>query len=392
MLKNTSCRSELHMTGGEGAVWQADVLSAAPRLLEEYGGSVRMVYADPPSGAGGCALRRGQRLLEPCEPMSSEEYRVLIASAAQLAHGLLADDGTFFLHTDSRYNALCRTVCEGVFGRDAFVNEIIWAYRSGGRSQRSFARKHDVILMFRKSPSAYFNIAAAGMPRGPERRNHMKRAMDEQGRMYFSIRTGGREYRYYDDDPVYPSDVWDDIEQLNQRDHERTGFITQKPMALFKRMLLCCTTEGDLIADLFAGSGSCSLAAAGMGRRFLAVDSSAASLAVMRSRLLMGGAARPLYLGSMPFTVRYECAPEKAPCTAPEQYFDCSRQGAKLILRLKKLPIERAPYYAAVGSLREGVFMPTDYILGCRPGEELTLTPGNALQLVDDCLREGLFI
>src|SRR5690606_30562996 len=105
-----------------------------------------------------------------------------------------------------------------------FMNEIIWCYKSGGRSTRYYPRKHDTILFYRKSAKVFFDIYAVGRPRGPEKRNHMKRYIDEDGRVCFSIRSAGKVYTYYEDTPVFPSDVWDDIEHLQQKDSERVGY------------------------------------------------------------------------------------------------------------------------------------------------------------------------
>lgn len=90
------------------------------------------------------------------------------------------------------------------------------------------------------------------------------------GRSYRAIMSGGKEYRYYDDEPAYPGDVWDDISHLQQKDPQRTGYETQKPLKLLERIVSCSSQEGDLICDLFAGSGTSAVAAAGLNRRFCA--------------------------------------------------------------------------------------------------------------------------
>jgi hypothetical protein len=114
----------------------------------------------------------------------------------------------------------------------------------------------------------------------------MKRTVDESGRACRTIRTAGKTYVYYDDDPVYPGDVWNDLSHLQQKDPQRTGYDTQKPVSLLSRVLLPVADENDLVADLCAGSGTTGIAAAMNGRRFLLADSSPAAFAVMRRRLL----------------------------------------------------------------------------------------------------------
>jgi len=116
----------------------------------------------------------------------------------------------------------------------------------------------------------------------------MKRAVDEDGRQYRSIRVNGKEYRYYDDEPVYPSDVWSDISHLQQRDPERTGFETQKPVKLLDRLLRPLVEPGDLVVDLCCGSGTTLAAAHALGCRVLGMDISADSLMIAHSRLDTG--------------------------------------------------------------------------------------------------------
>ena len=114
----------------------------------------------------------------------------------------------------------------------------------------------------------------------------MKRFIDENGRICFSIRSGGKTYYYSEDTPVYPTDVWTDIEHLQQKDSERTGYSTQKPEALLRRIVLSSSRPGDIVADLFAGSGTTAAVARKEGRKYVAVDSSGFSLMTFRKRLL----------------------------------------------------------------------------------------------------------
>jgi DNA modification methylase len=100
----------------------------------------------------------------------------------------------------------------------------------------------------------------------------MKRFIDEDGRIGFSIRSGGKTYTYYEDSLIYPSDVWSDIEHLQQKDRERTGFATQKPEALLRRILSASSEPGDLVLDLFSGSGTTAVTAKKLGRAFVAIE------------------------------------------------------------------------------------------------------------------------
>ena len=386
MLRPIECCGELHMLGGEGTVFHGDIRTASGELLKSCAGQARVVYLDPPFGTGGSfEFRRGKRMTAYTDQLSPEEYADMIGEAVRLGRELLADDGTLFLHIDYRKSALCRGICDEVFGEEAFTNEIIWAYRSGGRSQKAFAKKHDTILMYRKTPGAYFDITAVGAPRGPQRRNHMKRGVDPDGRGFYSIRSGGREYKYYDDDPIYPTDVWDDIEHLHQRDPERTGFITQKPEALLKRMILSCSKEGDLIVDLFCGSGTTAAAAAACGRRYAVADKGATAIAVTRKRLVERCMDMPLFETSRPMTVTWLAPSEpisEGEPTLAERYFDMREARGELILTLKPLEKEDLPYYVAVGHVENGVFKAEDYMTSPRKGARITLPAGAAVHVV----------
>jgi len=196
-----------------------------------------------------------------------------------------------------------------MFGESNFVNEIIWSYQTGGRSMKRFSRKHDVILFYRMSRRHFFDITQVPLPRSEHRSNHMRRCVDENGRTYRTIQSGGKTYTYYDDDPVYPGDVWTDVSHLQQKDPQRTGYDTQKPIALLNRIILASTKPGDLVADLFAGSGTTAAAAAQLGRRYLAADSSPAAIAVSRKRLLDSGMTLTAPTGCAGAAIRAELIP-----------------------------------------------------------------------------------
>ena len=286
--------------GPGGTIIYGDFRDQANALVRRFAGTVQTVYLDPPFNTGKdfvlkqrvgeSGWKTGKPVLTlPAYSDNWEDERELYAmlrEAAELAHTLLRDDGSLFLHIDSRLHARARLMLDEVFGEKAFVNEIVWAYKSGGRSQAHFSRKHDIILFYRKTPQAYFNIAAVGVPRTNARNNHMRRAVDENGRVYRSIVTQGKEYRYYDDEEVYPGDVWEDVSHLQQKDPQRTGYDTQKPARLLERIIACSTRPGDLVCDFFGGSGTTAAVAAQMGRRFLSLDASRSAIAVMRKRML----------------------------------------------------------------------------------------------------------
>ena len=150
-------------------------------------------------------------------------------------------------------------------------------------AQSAISAENMILFCFIGNPiNIFFDPEAVGKPRGPLKRNNMKRQKDKDGRIFWSIRSGGKEYRYYEDSIIIPSDVWDDISHLQQKDPERTGYDTQKPESLLERMVLSTTRQGDWVGDFFAGSGTTLAVAQKNGRKWLAVDKSVFSMYVSR--------------------------------------------------------------------------------------------------------------
>ncbi len=286
-------------TGPQGEVYQGDARQMLPELLHTYRGQVQLVYLDPPFATGkqfDMKVRVGEKdhqsgngsLTMPayCDAVDEAEYMDMMREILTGAKALLADTGSIFLHIDHRMHAQLRLLMDEVFGRDSFLNEIIWAYQTGGRARKHFSRKHDIILFYRKTKKYFFDLNAVAIPREGNRRNHMKRHVDTDGRVYRSIKSGGKVYTYYDDEPAFPGDVWDDVSHLQQKDPQRTGYDTQKPLPLLERIVLCASRPGDLVCDLFAGSGTTLEAARRNGRRFLGVDRGDMALHAIRRRML----------------------------------------------------------------------------------------------------------
>ena len=195
------CKTEQHDIGGSGSFFLGRSEKLLPALIEAYGGKVQLIYLDPPFGTGDAFQRRSEKDAVDSIPlfrddMPEAEYLKWMRTILTGCHALLSPSGSLYLHIDWRMNAKLRLMLDEIFGRDNFMDEIIWGYKSGGRATRFYPRKHDTILFYRKSRRVYFNIAAVGQPRGPEPRNHMKQFVDQNGRIGFSIRTRGKLYTY----------------------------------------------------------------------------------------------------------------------------------------------------------------------------------------------------
>ena len=291
---------EIHPSNREisGRLLLGDAVSRLEGLLPEFEGKVKLIYMDPPFMTGdrffmrlrvGAEGWRGSRanFAVPSyrDLRDREEYLSLLRAVLTLCRRLLREDGMIFVHVDYRADAHVRLLMDELFGERNFLNEIIWVYQSGGRSVRHFSRKHDVILFYARSQEYDFNIdAVMSVPKQP-RSNHMRRHVDPDGRVYRSIRANGKVYTYYDDDPVAPTDVWADLNHLQQKDPERTGYDNQKPLALLERIVRCASHEGEWVLDPFAGSATTLEAARRNGRRFLGVERCALSLNIASRRL-----------------------------------------------------------------------------------------------------------
>lgn len=180
------------------------------------------------------------------------------------ARRVLAPDGSFFLHVDYREVHYCKVLLDQVFGRESFLNEIIWAYDYGARSRSRWPAKHDNILWYAKNPDEYtFNFSE--MDRIP----------------YMAPGLVGKEKAARG---KTPTDVWWHT-IVGSNSGEKTGYATQKPLAVLMRIVKIHSNPGDLLVDFFAGSGTFGEAAARLGRDFVLVDNNPEAIAVMVHRL-----------------------------------------------------------------------------------------------------------
>jgi adenine-specific DNA-methyltransferase len=283
-------------------IW-GDNLLVMGSLLEKFAGKIDLIYIDPPFATGadfsftseigesGEELTKEQSVIEEKVYRDTwtggiSSYLSMMAARLTLMRDLLSETGSLFVHLDYRVVHALRAVLDEVFGPARLVNEIVWNYKTGGRSQRSYSYKHDTILYYSKSDNFIFNADAVGRPRGEVTGHHMKRNLDVDGRVYWSIRSAGKIYKYYEDDLLTPDDVWTDISHMQQKDPQRLGYPTQKPEALLERVVKGSSNLGDLVADFFCGSGTTLAVAEKLGRRWIGCDLSRWAIHVTRKRLL----------------------------------------------------------------------------------------------------------
>src|SRR5579872_1412926 len=264
------------------------VLSA---LLPEIAGKVNLIYVDPPFMTGR-DFKSGEQLAYSDKwDNNLNLYLQWLYETFVLFHRLLAPTGSLYVHLDWRVTHYAKVLLDEVFGFSAsasgpgFKNEIIWHYQSGGRTRKRYARKHDTILFYTKSAQYCFHAERISEKRGADKRNHMRKEVNAEGRVNWTIKSNGRTYSYDENSLMTPSDVWSDISHLHQKDPERNGYATQKPAALVERIIFASSEEEDLVLDCFCGSGVTPLAAQQLGRRWIACDSSELAIATTRARL-----------------------------------------------------------------------------------------------------------
>jgi DNA modification methylase len=250
--------------------------------LEVVGGiaaeSIDLVYVDPPFGTGRSRRARAGTF----DDRADVDWLV---PRFREFHRVLKPTGSLFVHLDFRTVHAAKVALDGIFGPACFLNEIVWCYSVGGKSRRTFGRKHDNILWYGKTDRYAFYPDQVRIPR--KAGSHMKVVADADGnpvQLKRDARTG-KLYSYPVNRGKIPEDYWTDIETLNRSDRQRTGWPTQKPEALLARIIQATTRPGDLVADFFCGSGTTAAVAERLGRRFVAVDASPDAVAITRKRI-----------------------------------------------------------------------------------------------------------
>ncbi len=234
-------------------------------------GSVQLVYADPPFGTN--TRRVGERGSYADSWSNVREYLDWLRPRLQQLRRVLAPSGTLYLHLDRRSVHHVRILLDEVFGARCFGNEIIWHYTGGGRGTRAFPHKHDNILVYHRGPNYKFNADAVREPYAPSSGYARSGIRARSGKLY-RPHPGGK----------LMDDVWS-IPVINPLSPERTGYPTQKPEELLRRIILASSDPEDLVLDPFCGSGTSVVVAHRLGRRWVAVDSSPLAAEITRLRM-----------------------------------------------------------------------------------------------------------
>ena len=267
---------------GDDLILLGDSLKLMGELPDE---AFQLVYADPPFNTGGEQRRRtlatvadgdgdrsgfaGKRYRTTLLAESSyrdrfDDYLAFLEPRLRAIRRLLAPAGTLYFHIDYREAHYCKLLLDEIFGRACFLNEIVWAYDYGGRPRRRWPAKHDTILVYVKDPGRYFFDAEA---------------VEREPYMAPGLVTPEKAAR-----GKLPTDVWWHT-IVSPTGREKTGYPTQKPEAIVRRMVQASTRPGDWCLDPFAGSGTLGAVAVKLRRRYVLIDSNPAAVEVSRKRL-----------------------------------------------------------------------------------------------------------
>ena len=251
--------------------------------------SVQLIYVDPPFNTGrkqalGSAITKrsetgdrvgfkGQRYETVRSTVLSyddefADYWGFLEPRLEQAWRVLRETGTLYLHLDYREAHYAKVLLDALFGRECFLNEIIWAYDYGGKPKNRWPAKHDTILVYVKNPKNYYFDSDA---------------VDREPYMAPGLVTPEKVAR-----GKLPTDVWWHT-IVSPTGKEKTGYPTQKPEGILRRVIQASSAEGDLVLDFFAGSGTTGAVAAALGRKFVLIDQNPESIAVIKSRLAGAG-------------------------------------------------------------------------------------------------------
>ncbi|SKA80413.1 site-specific DNA-methyltransferase (adenine-specific) [Agreia bicolorata] len=269
---------------GVSRIIQGDNLAVLAELADE---AFTLIYLDPPFNTGRVQKRQSTTSIRTEAGVGSvtgfkgrsyerikgdllayddvfENYWEFIEPRLLEAWRLLAPDGTLYLHLDYREAHYAKVLLDALFGRESFLNEIIWAYDYGAKTKSRWPAKHDTILVYVKDPARYYFDSAT---------------VDREPYMAPGLVTPEKVAK-----GKLPTDVWWHT-IVSPTGREKTGYPTQKPEGILRRIIQASSREGDWVLDFFAGSGTTGAVAHALGRRFVLVDQNPEAIKVMRTRM-----------------------------------------------------------------------------------------------------------
>lgn len=265
-------------------LYHCDNISAILDLLDKgYGAQLDLVYLDPPFFTNLSFYSKAEIHLDKTPytieyldyndvwNKDLEEFLKALTIRLILIGKLLSDKGSIYVHLDFRAVHYVKIIMDNIYGKDNFINEIIWSYKSGGSSKRYFSRKHDTILFYSKTKDYIFNLGKGKSYNRDYKPYGFKNVVeyeDEKG--WYTL--------------VNYRDVWD-ISMVGRTSGERLDYRTQKPEKLMERIILSSSNEKSIVADFFAGSGTTLAVANRYNRRWIGCDNSKTSIYTIMNRI-----------------------------------------------------------------------------------------------------------
>lgn len=255
-------------------LFERDNLELMQELTTE---SVDMIYCDILYGTG-----RNFGEYQDLKPIRSEIENHYLPRLKEM-HRLLKPTGCIYLQMDTKINHWLRLIMDDIFGYDNYRNEISWLYNSQGKTKNSWNKKHDVILYYTKTENFVFNSDVVKDSITDLTYKRFKKEIDKKG--YYTSFKNGKEYKYYLEDGSLPKDWFEDITYISRDNKELTGYPTQKPKELLKRLILASSNEGNLIADFYLGSGTTAVVCKELNREFIGCDINPKAIQLTNERL-----------------------------------------------------------------------------------------------------------
>jgi site-specific DNA-methyltransferase (adenine-specific) len=278
-----------------GSIHHGDCLELLPALAKTA--KFDLAYADPPFNAGGKRAARvgpghrvrGQHAYDDAWS-SIESFIAMLEPRLSAVRDALSERGTLWLHLDHRTVHDAKVAADRVFGRSAFLGEVVWVPGNGGKKRSGPSVTHQTILIYARGKKAIWNgddpalresFAATSL------RMHFQN-VDQDGRNYRERQVGGKTYRYYADQGRRLGSVWSDCPAMRANTPliaEATGYPTQKPLALLERIVRASSLPQSRVLDPMCGSGTTLVAAKRLGRSYLGIDQSPLAVSISRKRL-----------------------------------------------------------------------------------------------------------
>lgn len=280
---------------GDNLLTMQALLAGDPQTgLPSLRGKVDLIYIDPPFDSKadyrtkvvlpGLNLQQKPTVIEQFAYADTWEegtisYLKMIYKRLVLMKELLSSNGCIYVHIDWHVGPYVKTILDDIFGKENFVNEIVWSYSWGIRTDSRWNRKHDTIYMYSKSAE---NIKFTANEVLEERQ--VSESTANRLKYKGALIKDGNKGRG-DSELALPSDVWY-IATINGMAKERLNYATQKPEALLERIIKASSNEGDLVCDFFGGSGTTAAVAERLGRRWITCDIGKPAALVMRKRFI----------------------------------------------------------------------------------------------------------